>query len=163
MPPPVVTEIGPVVAPVGTVTVIDVGLAAETVATTPLNLTILLAIVELKLVPEMVTVVPTEALAGLNDVIDDDAAGVTPPVPTPPFDEVGLDEPHPDMTHKTTDNIAVRKKATTTLFFFIFSFLCINLMVILSKIIQKSNYIKNVVAKIAQQEKVLKSLYSVLH
>ena len=62
-----VTEIVPVVAPVGTVAVMDV---AETtvnfVATVPWNLTV---VAPVKLVPVIVTVVPMGPDAGVNDVI----------------------------------------------------------------------------------------------
>jgi hypothetical protein len=47
VPAVVVTETGPVVAPAGTVTVNRFAVAAVTVAVTPLNLTVLLAGVEL--------------------------------------------------------------------------------------------------------------------
>lgn len=63
------TDIFPEVAPAGTTTVSCVPIAALTVATVPLNLTILFADVALKLVPVIVTVVPTDPLAGVNAVI----------------------------------------------------------------------------------------------
>jgi hypothetical protein len=63
------TEMGPVVAPEGTSTVKVVADALVTVARVPLNRTVLLAIVELKLVPVIVTVAPTAALVGVNPVI----------------------------------------------------------------------------------------------
>jgi len=60
--PLVVTAIGPVIAPGGTVTVMDVGDAAETTAGTPLkNCTVGLAP---KFVPVRITVAPTAPLAG---------------------------------------------------------------------------------------------------
>jgi hypothetical protein len=64
--PLTVTEIGPLVAPAGTVTVSVVEVAPVTVATTPLNRTVLLANVVLKLVPVMVTVAPTAPLVGVK-------------------------------------------------------------------------------------------------
>ena len=64
-----VTEIAPVVAPVGTVVVILVAVEADTVAAVPLKLTLLLAGVALKFVPVMVIVVPTTPLDGLKLVI----------------------------------------------------------------------------------------------
>jgi hypothetical protein len=73
---PTVMETVPVVAPVGTFTVNVVAVAAETVATTPLNLTILLASVVLKLVPVIVTVVPTTPLTGEKSVIVSDGKTV---------------------------------------------------------------------------------------
>src|SRR5471032_380786 len=56
------------VAPAGTVTVKLVVLAAVTVAMVAPKNTMLLAVVVLKLVPVMVTDVPTGPLAGVNDV-----------------------------------------------------------------------------------------------
>ncbi len=64
VPPAVVTVSVPVVAPVGTVVVIDVAVAAVTVACVPLNLTVLLAAVVLKLLPLIVTEAPTAPLVG---------------------------------------------------------------------------------------------------
>ena len=55
---PTVTEIAPVVAEVGTVTVSVVAVEEDTVAATPLNLTVLLAGVALKPCPWIVTVAP---------------------------------------------------------------------------------------------------------
>src|SRR5476651_1753064 len=57
------------VAPAGTVTVKLVVLAAVTVAMVAPKNTILLVVVVLKLVPVMVTDVPTGPLAGVNEVI----------------------------------------------------------------------------------------------
>jgi hypothetical protein len=56
--PLTVTETGPVVAVVGTVTVRDVAVAATTVAATPLKLTVLEDALILKFWPWMVTVDP---------------------------------------------------------------------------------------------------------
>ncbi len=64
-----VTEIVPVFAPTGTVVVMLVVVDAVTVAAVPLNITVLLAGVALKLVPVMVTVVPSGPLTGLKLVI----------------------------------------------------------------------------------------------
>ena len=61
---PTLIETGPVVAPVGTVVVMLVGVLAVTTAVTPLNFTVLLRGVVLKFVPAMVTVVPTDPLVG---------------------------------------------------------------------------------------------------
>jgi hypothetical protein len=66
--PLTVTEIVPVVAPAGTVTVNEVVVAALTTADVPLNETTLFAGVELKFVPEIITVAPTAPLDGLKDV-----------------------------------------------------------------------------------------------
>jgi hypothetical protein len=65
-----VTVIAPDVAPEGTVIVSCVVVAAVTVAVVPLNVTVLLAAVALKLRPVMTTVVPTAPLAGVKLVID---------------------------------------------------------------------------------------------
>jgi hypothetical protein len=62
--PDVVTEIGPVDAPEGTSTVNEVEAAPVTVAAVPLNSTMLLDGVVLKLVPVIVTVAPTAPLVG---------------------------------------------------------------------------------------------------
>jgi len=64
--PLVVTMIGPVPAPEGTVVVILVELELMTFAGTPLNVT---RGVPVKFVPEIVTVAPTAPLVGLNPVI----------------------------------------------------------------------------------------------
>jgi hypothetical protein len=79
VPANVVTEIGPVVAPVGTVTVRLVADATVGVAaSTPLNFTVLLAATGSKFVPVMVTVVPMGPEIGLKDVI----VGATGPAVT---------------------------------------------------------------------------------
>jgi hypothetical protein len=70
--PLVLTVIGPLVAPTGTVVVILTAVEAVTTAKIPLNLTILLAGVVLKFVPDMVTVAPTAPLSGLKpDIVGD--------------------------------------------------------------------------------------------
>ena len=61
--------IGANVAPVGTVTVKLVVVAAVTVALVAPKNTILLAAVVLKLVPVIVTVAPTAALVGVKEVM----------------------------------------------------------------------------------------------
>jgi len=63
------TVMAPDVEPVGTEVVMLVGVLAVTLATVPLNLTILLDGVLLKLVPIIVTDVPADPLTGVNDVI----------------------------------------------------------------------------------------------
>jgi hypothetical protein len=65
-----VNDIGPVVAPTGTVAVILVAVDVLTMAATPLNVTSLLAGVVLKLLPVIVTVAPTAALVGLKPEMD---------------------------------------------------------------------------------------------
>ena len=61
---------GPIVALVGTWTVIEVALQLEAVAAvTPLNLTVLAPWLAPKFVPVMVTEVPTAPPPGVNDVI----------------------------------------------------------------------------------------------
>ena len=62
----VVTEIGPVVAPEGTVALIRVAFCTVKVAETPLKRT---AVAPVKFVPLIRTEVPTGPLVGLNDVI----------------------------------------------------------------------------------------------
>ena len=60
----------PVVAPVGTVAVMLVAVLEMTVAVVPLNFTVLLAGVELKFVPLIVTEAPTAAEDGENELMD---------------------------------------------------------------------------------------------
>lgn len=81
VPPAVVTDIVPLVAVAGTVTVSDVVVAPVTVAVTPLNLTVLLAAVALKLVPVMVTDDPVAPEVGVKL----DMVGVVPAAPTVKF------------------------------------------------------------------------------
>jgi hypothetical protein len=64
--PPVVTRIGPLVAPVGTVAVIWVGELTMKEAAVWLNLT---AVAPVKLVPVITTDVPTGPLAGVKELI----------------------------------------------------------------------------------------------
>ena len=66
MLPPTPTDMVPVVAVVGTVTVRVLAVAAVTVAATPLNLTVSLAGVALKPEPTIVTVAPGAADVGLK-------------------------------------------------------------------------------------------------
>src|SRR5437762_1366251 len=66
VPPGVVTLIGPVVAPLGTVAVIWVSELTVKLADVPLNFT---AEVPVKLVPVMVTWVPTGPMVGVNELI----------------------------------------------------------------------------------------------
>jgi hypothetical protein len=63
-----VTEMSPVVAPLGTVTTSCVVDALETVAVVPLNVTVFDAGVAEKPVPLMVTVVPTGPVTGTNEI-----------------------------------------------------------------------------------------------
>src|SRR5438552_14634809 len=67
VPPPVVTLIGPVVAPDGTVAVICVSPLTVNVAALVLNVT---AVAPVKPVPLMTTVVPTGPLVGLKLVTE---------------------------------------------------------------------------------------------
>src|SRR5262245_54223293 len=67
--PETVTVIGPLVADAGTVTVRVVVVATVTVATVPLMRTVLLAGVVEKFEPVMTTVLPTNPLDGLNELI----------------------------------------------------------------------------------------------
>ena len=81
--PPTVTTTLPVVAPAGTVTVIEVALQPVGVAAVPLKVTVLLPCIAPKLVPLISTVVPSGPATGLNEPI----AGVTvkdaPPLGVP--------------------------------------------------------------------------------
>lgn len=72
-----VTVITPVVAPVGTEVVILVSVLAVTVAAVPLNFTVLSADEGPKLVPAIVTVVPTGPVLGSKLVMVGEPAGVT--------------------------------------------------------------------------------------
>lgn len=67
--PDTVTVMVPEVAPVGTVVVIDVVVAAVTVAVVELNFTVLPDVVDAKFVPVIVTVVPTLPDVGVKEVI----------------------------------------------------------------------------------------------
>jgi hypothetical protein len=69
LPSGAVTEIGPVVAPAGTVATSVVGLALVTVAGVPLKRTVFCAGVAPKPVPKIVTRVPTGPCAGVNETI----------------------------------------------------------------------------------------------
>jgi len=69
-PAAVVTLIGPVVAPDGTVATSRVVVAEPTVAATPLNLTVLAPAVALNPVPLTVTSVPAGPRVGENARID---------------------------------------------------------------------------------------------
>lgn len=64
---PISSEIDPVIAPNGTIAVMLVAVLAVTVATTPLNFTVLLIGVVLKFIPVIVTLVPTGPLVGEKD------------------------------------------------------------------------------------------------
>src|SRR2546428_13120435 len=66
VPPEVVTLIGPVVAPLGTVAEIEVAEFTVKLALVPLNRT---AVAPVKFVPLIVTVVPTGPLVGVKLVI----------------------------------------------------------------------------------------------
>jgi hypothetical protein len=77
VPPLVVTAIGPVVAPLGTVALIAVSEATENVgAVTPLKVTLLTPV---KSVPTIDTLVPTAPLVGVNDEIVGVAGGEVEP------------------------------------------------------------------------------------
>lgn len=89
VPAGVVTVMGPVAAPLGTVARIDVSEATENVAAvTPLNVTLLAPV---KCVPVIDTLVPTGPLVGVNDEIVGAAGGVVVTVkafvlvPVPPL------------------------------------------------------------------------------
>jgi hypothetical protein len=76
VPPGVVTLSGPVVAPAGTVAWIAVAEFTVKLALTPLNAT---AVAPVKLVPLIVTLVPTGPLVGVKPVIVGDPPAVSPP------------------------------------------------------------------------------------
>ena len=72
----VVTVMGPLVAPEGTVVVICVSDVTVNVAAVPLNAT---AVAPVKLLPVIVTAVPGAPLDGVNDVIAGPVAAAPPP------------------------------------------------------------------------------------
>lgn len=74
--PLTVTEINPLVAPAGTLVVILVGEEIDAVAIVPLKRIIFSVGVALKFVPEMVTVVPSAPLPGVNPVMVGEASTV---------------------------------------------------------------------------------------
>src|SRR5439155_20537133 len=74
VPPPVVTLIGPDVAPAGTVALICVSELTVKLAEVPLNVT---ALAPVKAPPLIVTEVPTGPLAGENELIEGAAGAVT--------------------------------------------------------------------------------------
>ena len=67
--PETVTTTGPVVAPLGTGTTIEVALQLEGVAVVPLKVTVLVPLVDPKFVPVIVTVVPVPPDVGDRLVI----------------------------------------------------------------------------------------------
>jgi hypothetical protein len=84
--PPTVTTTFPVVAPVGTDVARLVALQLVTVAAVPLNVTVLVPWVDPKLVPVIVTAVPTGPEVGDRLVMlgADDTVKLTPLLATPP-------------------------------------------------------------------------------
>jgi hypothetical protein len=66
----VLTLMGPVVAPAGTVTIRLVAEAETMLAVVPLNCTVFCEGVALKAVPLMVTVAPAVPLCGVNEIIE---------------------------------------------------------------------------------------------
>jgi len=84
VPPAVVTETVPVLAPGGTVTVSAVAVAAMTLAMAPLNLTALSTALVLNLVPEIVTFAPTGPVFGLKPVTVGGTLNATNDVVIPP-------------------------------------------------------------------------------
>ena len=83
MPPGVVTQIAPVVAPLGTVAVMLVAELTVKLAADPLNFTL---VAPVKFVPVIITVVPTGPLPGVNELIDGGGMNVNEPelVAVPP-------------------------------------------------------------------------------
>ena len=82
--PPTVTTTLPVVAPLGTGTTIDAAPQLVGVAVVPLNLTVLVPWVAPKLVPAIVTDVPTAPLVGESEVIPGVTVNDFPALATPP-------------------------------------------------------------------------------
>ena len=76
MPAGVVTATGPVLAPAGTEVSISVGETTENVAATPLNVT---SVALVKLLPVIVTAVPSGPVAGESDEIAGAVAAGLPP------------------------------------------------------------------------------------
>ena len=74
VPPPVVTVMGPDVAPAGTVALICVSELTVKLAEVPLNVT---ALAPVKAVPLIATDIPTGPLAGENELIEGAAGAVT--------------------------------------------------------------------------------------
>lgn len=85
-PPPAVTITFPVVAPIGTGTVMVVALQVVGVAVAPAKVSVLVPCVDPKLVPVIVTGVPTPPEVGLRFVIPGGGSSVklTPLLATPP-------------------------------------------------------------------------------
>jgi hypothetical protein len=113
--PLVVTLIGPVVAPAGTVVVRLEDVAAVTVANVPLNRTTLFEGVVLKLVPEIVTVALKEPLVGVKVVmvgegntVKFDALVIVTPVP------LTLTEIGPEVAPAGTDVVRLVDVAAVT-------------------------------------------------
>jgi len=100
-PPAVVIDIVPVEAAFsGTVTVIDVAVAAVTDTEAPFNVTVLLNVAAAKLVPVMVTDDPTTPLAGVKDLIVGAEVVVGGVLPPPVVDAGGktvIPEARPSM------------------------------------------------------------------
>jgi len=94
--PPAVTVIAPLVAVAGTVAISCVEVALVTVAGTLLKLTVLLAAVELKLVPAMVTAVPGAPEVGVKLDIAGDVPVTEAGLPPPP--------PHADSNKETRNS-----------------------------------------------------------
>src|SRR5208283_4696683 len=78
--PPTVTTIFPVVAPLGTATVMLVPLQLVGVPAVPLNATALVPCVAPKFVPVIVTTVPIAPDVGLKPIIFSPADGSDPPL-----------------------------------------------------------------------------------
>ena len=106
VPTDVVTEIGPVVAAAGTVAVILVAELTVKPALVPLNLT---AVTPAKLLPLIVTLVPTGPLVGVNEVIVGAGAAVTDAVGS----EVADVEPPVFVAVTTTRTVRPTSAATS--------------------------------------------------
>jgi hypothetical protein len=88
-PAGLVTAIGPVVAPVGTVTTMLVVVDDVIVAAVPLNVTVFCAGVALKLVPVIVTAVPIGPDVGVKPEMVTGAAGRPVPFSLNPIESAG--------------------------------------------------------------------------
>jgi|SRR6266404_3576770 len=77
--PPLVTTTLPVPAPLGTVAMIEVSDQLEVVAVTPLNVTV--PVLDPKLLPEIVTEVPTAPRVGLKEVMTGESTVKLKPLP----------------------------------------------------------------------------------
>ena len=111
VPPAVVTVIGPIVAPEGTITASDVAVAAATVAGVPLKLTVFIAAAGSKFAPLTVIINPAYCQPGANPVIKGAAFkpgdAANDPVASPPGDA----EPPQAFIQSNNTGIRIRDNA----------------------------------------------------